>query len=507
MLRRVHLALLALPLSAAACGDAPPTDPVPVPPAAVASVSVDPSLAEVVPGDSVQLRATLRDSLGRELRDRNVVWRSADTTVVTVSAGGMARVVRNQPRAVAVSAESEGRSGRAMIGVAKPPPGRLAWINVQPYAPSIALGATRRMRVYLLDESGAQLPDRPVKWSTSHPSVLAVSDSGVIRGVGPGTASLTAEVDGVRSSVSYEVDRGYSSVEMHEPARDLNDRGQVAGIARLPGGLAEVVVWDAGAIRHGPRAESIENVAISSRGDVAGTWRPRSADRRRGFVWVDGQVRTIAPPDSAADLYVTDINSAGTVVGFWTPCGSCAARRAFVWENGAFRDLGGLGGGAAEANGINDAGQVVATVYADSTPGSTSRVVVLQDGSRTDGAEGQARAINARGDVAGKGANHGAFIRVGGRLTVLEAGRHETVFAYGISAEGEALVSRHQGTGEGIGFVWRNGRMLMLSGLVADRDLSASLAGWVIGGGGQILAHGRDANGAPRTLLLTPLPR
>jgi probable HAF family extracellular repeat protein len=507
MLRPVHLALLALPLSAAACGDASPTDPVPEPPLAVASVSVDPSLAEVVPGDSVQLRATLRDSLGRELRDRTVVWRSADTTVVTVSAGGMARVVRNQPVAVAVAAESEGRSGRALVRVAKPPPGRLAWINVQPYAPSIAVGATRRMRVYLLDESGAQLPDRPVKWSTSDPSVLAVSDSGVIRGAGPGTASLTAEVDGVRSSVSYEVDRGYSSVEMHEPAFDMNDRGQVAGIARLPGGLAEVVVWDAGAIRHGPRAESIENVAISSRGDVAGAWRPRFADRRRGFFWADGQVRTIAPPDSAADLYVTDVNSAGTVVGYWKPCGSCAAMRAFVWENGVFRDLGGLGGASAAANAINDAGQVAATVYADTVPLSTSRAVVLQGGSQTDVAAGQARSINARGDVAGMAANHGAFFRVGGRLTVLEGGRHETVTAHGISAEGEALVSRQSGTGQGIGFAWRNGRMLMLSGLVTDRALSTSLTGWVINGGGQILAHARDANGADRTLLLTPLPR
>jgi hypothetical protein len=90
---------------------------------------------------------------------------------------------------------------------------------------------------------------------------------------------------------------------------------------------------------------------------------------------------------------------------------------------------------------------------------------------------------------------------------LLEAGRHETVTAYGISAEGEALVSRHQGSGQGLPFVWRNGRMLVLSGLVADRDPGLTRGAWVIGGGGRILAHGRDASGAERTLLLTPLPR
>jgi chitinase len=53
------------------------------------------------------------------------------------------------------------------------------------------------------------------------------------------------------------------------------------------------------------------------------------------------------------------INNQRQVVGFSDITGGAGYTRAMLWENGAMRDLGTLGGRAASAQGINDAGQIV----------------------------------------------------------------------------------------------------------------------------------------------------
>jgi hypothetical protein len=43
---------------------------------------------------------------------------------------------------------------------------------------------------------------RPVSWVSSDPAIATVSSTGMVRGVGPGTASVTAQIEGVRSAVA-----------------------------------------------------------------------------------------------------------------------------------------------------------------------------------------------------------------------------------------------------------------------------------------------------------------
>src|SRR5919109_1730229 len=66
---------------------APP--PPPPPPPAVASVSVDPTTASIVVGQTVQLTATPRDANGNTLTGRVVTWASSNAAVASVSSTGL----------------------------------------------------------------------------------------------------------------------------------------------------------------------------------------------------------------------------------------------------------------------------------------------------------------------------------------------------------------------------------------------------------------------------------
>src|SRR5207302_37258 len=77
----------------------------------VASVSVTPSTATVLAGQTVQLTATPKDANGNPLSGRTVTW-SSNNTSVAVAAGS-----------ATITATSEGQSGAAAITVTGPAPG------------------------------------------------------------------------------------------------------------------------------------------------------------------------------------------------------------------------------------------------------------------------------------------------------------------------------------------------------------------------------------------------
>jgi len=78
----------------------------------VASVTIAPASYTLVPSGTVQLSATLRDSMGRALSGRTLTWSSSSQAVATVSAGAVYAVA---PGSVTVSAAV---TGSATVGTA-----------------------------------------------------------------------------------------------------------------------------------------------------------------------------------------------------------------------------------------------------------------------------------------------------------------------------------------------------------------------------------------------------
>lgn len=89
----------------------------------IASVEIVPSSAELVPGNTVSVQALLKDTNGFLIpsEGREIVWSSSNSDIATVDSTGALAIVTAQAIGIAsVLAESEGKSGTAMIAVTQP---------------------------------------------------------------------------------------------------------------------------------------------------------------------------------------------------------------------------------------------------------------------------------------------------------------------------------------------------------------------------------------------------
>jgi hypothetical protein len=87
----------------------------PVPPAAVASVSVAPNAATIHVGGTTQLSATTRDASGTVLSGRTITWSSSNTGAATVNGSGVVSAIA--VGTATITATSEGKSGSSVITV------------------------------------------------------------------------------------------------------------------------------------------------------------------------------------------------------------------------------------------------------------------------------------------------------------------------------------------------------------------------------------------------------
>jgi Bacterial Ig-like domain (group 2) len=85
---------------------------------AVASVSLQPTSASLLIGQTVQLIAVLKDTAGRVLTGRTITWSSGNQLIASVTAAGVVSALA--AGSVTISATSEGSSGSATLTVSAP---------------------------------------------------------------------------------------------------------------------------------------------------------------------------------------------------------------------------------------------------------------------------------------------------------------------------------------------------------------------------------------------------
>jgi uncharacterized protein YjdB len=169
----------------------------------VASVVVTPSTSNVIAGGFVQLSASVRDASGVELLGRLVGWSSSDEAVAVVSSTGRVSTLKNG--SVTITASSEGKSGTATVTIAPAAPAPVASVTITPPAASVAVGQTQLLQAQTLDASGGTLTGRAVAWSTSNAAVATVSPGGLVTGVAPGDATVSATSEGKEGTAAITV--------------------------------------------------------------------------------------------------------------------------------------------------------------------------------------------------------------------------------------------------------------------------------------------------------------
>ncbi len=183
---------------------------------APATVEIEPSTLTLKVGETVQLKAVVKDADGNVIRDAQLLF-FGNRIYLEVTPGGLAKALRPGEHVVtALSPEQRiegdpasytgfldpGIRGRLKVTVPVPP---LTSIEIVDVPSTVYAGTTMPVRVTGVDESGAERHDIAPTLRVSDTSVAETDGFGNVTGLESGTATLTASVDDVSAAVTFEV--------------------------------------------------------------------------------------------------------------------------------------------------------------------------------------------------------------------------------------------------------------------------------------------------------------
>jgi uncharacterized protein YjdB len=171
-----------------------------VSPVPVANVTVSPSTVSLTTGATQQITVTTSDASGNVLTGRTVTWQSANTAVATVTQSGLITAVG--PGSTTVTATSEGKTGTVSVTVTPPPVGS---VTITPSTATVNVAFTTQLTATVRDVNGATVSGASVTWSTDSPLIATVSQTGVVTGLSPGTATITATSGGKSGTATITV--------------------------------------------------------------------------------------------------------------------------------------------------------------------------------------------------------------------------------------------------------------------------------------------------------------
>ena len=202
-MQRVAIAVLMMTVMTACGGGGGDGTTAPTPPpanAGVATVTVTMSPAQITVGATATATAELRSGVGAVITGRPVDWSSSAPAIASVNSAGVVSAIA--AGSATITATSEGKSGSAPIAVAPAP---VATVAISLALPTLTLGATTTASAVLRDERGATLTGRAITWSSTSPSVAAVSTDGAITTLAVGATTITASSEGKSASATLTV--------------------------------------------------------------------------------------------------------------------------------------------------------------------------------------------------------------------------------------------------------------------------------------------------------------
>lgn len=170
---------------------------------AVASVVILPQTSSVVIGETRGLTVAVTDKDGKTISGRSLTWSSSNPSIATVNSEGVVAGVSIGDATITARTIRDGISGTATVQVVQVP---VASVSISPAGTQLVFeGTTLQLSAVARDGSNNVLNGRPVSWTTSNQAVATVSETGLVTGVGLGSAQITAEVEGKTASSQVNV--------------------------------------------------------------------------------------------------------------------------------------------------------------------------------------------------------------------------------------------------------------------------------------------------------------
>ncbi len=173
----------------------------------IIEIQISPVNPSVAVGSKQQFKAT-GDYLDGTVVDlsANVTWSSSDTTIATISSGGLASALK--PGLTTITATSQGTqrlTGSTMLMVMAPPP-TLVSIALTPANPSVTPGNTAQFKATgtFSDASTADITSSAT-WSSSDTALATINSSGLAMAAAIGRPRVTAASGSISASTTLIV--------------------------------------------------------------------------------------------------------------------------------------------------------------------------------------------------------------------------------------------------------------------------------------------------------------
>lgn len=228
------------------------------------SIAIIPASATISLGKSAQLIGEVRDQAGNVLSGQSVSWSSANSGIASVSGNGVVTAVG--AGSVNVTATSGSFSATSNITVIS---SAVTSVVVSPASAQLQIGGTQQLSAAVTSNGGA-VQNAAISWSSSNPTIITVSATGLATGIGAGSATITATSSGSSGSASLTVAAAAPApvasvmVTFNSPSIMLGQSTQATATARDANGntiAGKTAIWS---------SDDIQLAAVSATGLVTG---------------------------------------------------------------------------------------------------------------------------------------------------------------------------------------------------------------------------------------------
>ncbi len=172
----------------------------------VARIIVKPASPEITVGQPLQLSAEAVDSAGRPISGATIRYQRA----VGIFEGGVDQaglVTAGAPGTLVINVTAIVEGQRPVIQRVTIPvrPGPAARIAVEPRPTKLLAGQSVNVRAVVHSATGDLRANDRITWTSSAPAIVKVSAAGVLSGVAPGKATITATTGAAHEKVDVEV--------------------------------------------------------------------------------------------------------------------------------------------------------------------------------------------------------------------------------------------------------------------------------------------------------------
>lgn len=197
------------------------------------TITVSPTSATINKNAVQAFTATVRDQNGNTMPGAFVTWTSSNTNVATVAFTGYstANATGVGGGQATIQAAVDAISANATLTVLAP-----TTVTVDPASATVHNGSTLQLTATARDQQGNIITGYPVSWSSSDPSAVSVSSTGLVTGLTTGSqATITATIEGVAGTSSITVTYPRVSVSISGPTY-IDTQGSYTWTANPQGG-------------------------------------------------------------------------------------------------------------------------------------------------------------------------------------------------------------------------------------------------------------------------------